>query len=79
MYLVLTWIVMALLTVLASYLLLRMRSATYRQRLVAPFWRKVGLPMATDEMAAAVSRRIGSSPSRTSSRWTSGARPRRPR
>ena len=60
MYLVLTWIVMALLTVLASYLLLRMRSATYRQRLVAPFWRKVGLPMATDEMAEAVSRRIGS-------------------
>jgi hypothetical protein len=59
MFLALTWIVIALLAVLSSYLLFRMRSATYRQRLAASFWRKVGLPMATDEMASAVSRRVG--------------------
>jgi hypothetical protein len=59
MYLVLMWIAMALLTVLACYVLLRMRSTSYRQRIAVRFWRKVGLPMATDEMASAISRRVG--------------------
>ena len=59
MYLVLTWLGMALLAVLILWILLRMRSASYRERLAVRFWRRVGLPMASEEMVSTISRRIG--------------------